>query len=110
MRIINLTDNSLSILLCIDYTSIIFVLGLCGVVINKRNILLMLLSLELTFFASSLNFIFAGCFLHFFLGGVYGIFVILIVVADTAIGLSLVVLIYRASKLASVNSIITLRG
>jgi NADH-quinone oxidoreductase subunit K len=107
----NLTEfNNISFLLCIDYTSILFLLGICGLIINKRNILLMLLSLELTFLASSLNFIFAGYFLNLFSGAVYGIFVILIVVADTAIGLSLLVLIYRGSTIATINSLVTLRG
>lgn len=81
-----------------------------GLLLNRRNLLLMLLSLELTFLASALNFIFVGSLLNMLLGSIYGIFVILIVVADTAIGLSLVVLIYRSSKLAYINSLITLRG
>lgn len=78
--------------------------------LNRRNILLMLLSLELTFLASALNFIFVGSLLNMLTGSIYGILVILVVVADTAIGLSLVVLVYRGSKLASVNSLISLRG
>src|SRR5689334_4303529 len=102
--------NIVFLLLCLDYTSIMFLLGFCGLMINRRNILLMLLSLELTFLASSLNFIIAGSLLNFLLGSIYGILVILVVVADTAIGLSLVVLVYRNSINASVNSLITLRG
>jgi NADH-quinone oxidoreductase subunit K len=86
------------------------VLGLCGLIINKRNILLMLLSLELTFLASAINFLLAGFFMNVFLGGIYGILVILIVVADTALGLSLVVVVYRGSRYSSVNSLVTLRG
>jgi NADH:ubiquinone oxidoreductase subunit K len=70
----------------------------------------MLLSLELTFLASALNFIIAGSLLNMMLGYIYGILIILVVVADTAIGLSLVVLVYRGSKIANVNSLISLRG
>jgi NADH:ubiquinone oxidoreductase subunit K len=70
----------------------------------------MLLSLELTFLASALNFIIAGSLLNMMLGYIYGILIILGVVADTAIGLSLVVLVYRGSKIANVNSLISLRG
>ena len=81
-----------------------------GLLLNRRNILLMLLSLELTFLASSLNFIFSGSLLNMSLGLIYGIFVILVVVADTAIGLSLVILVYRGSKLYNINSLISLRG
>lgn len=85
-------------------------MGFTGLMLNRRNILLMLLSLELTFLASALNFLFAGSLLHMLTGFIYSILVILVVVADTAIGLSLVVLVYRGSKIASVNSLISLRG
>jgi len=70
----------------------------------------MLLSLELTFLVSVLNFIFAGVFLNNIFGCIYGVLVILVVVADTVIGLSLVVLGYRGSKEATFNLLITLRG
>lgn len=103
-------QNVILLLLCLDYTSIIFVLGFLGLLVNRRNLLLMLLSLEFTFLASALNFILASSILNLFLGSIYGIFVILVVVADTAIGLSLVVLAYRSSKLISINGLISLRG
>ena len=98
------------LLLCLDYSIIIFLLGFMGLLLNRRNLLLMLLSLELTFLSSSLNFFFSSYLLNYINGAIYGIFVILVVVADTAIGLSLVVISYRSSKLASINSLITLRA
>ena len=110
MNTLYLINNEIPFLLCLDYTSVLFILGFVGLIINKRNILLMLLSLELTFLASSLNFIFASYYFDNFLGFIYGILVILVVVSDTAIGLSLIVLIYRGSKTASVNSLVNLRG
>ena len=94
----------------LDFTTILFFLGFVGLVLNKRNFLLMLLSLELTFLASALNFIFAGFFLNIFLGSLYGILIILVVVADTAIGLSLVVLCYRSSTVSTASALISLRG
>lgn len=95
---------------CLDYTSIMYLLGVCGILINRRNILLMLLSLELTFLSSSLNFIITSVLLNIPSGSIYGIFVIMVVVADTAIGLSLVVLVYRNAKSITISSLITLRG
>ncbi len=105
-----LQENLVLLLLYLDYTSLIFILGFLGLLVNRRNLLLMLLSLEFTFLASALNFIFASSILNLYLGSIYGIFVILVVVADTAIGLSLVVVSYRSSKAISVNSLISLRG
>ncbi len=103
-------NNTNLFFLCMNYTSILFMLGICGVLINRRNILLMLLSLELTFLASALNFIITSSLSNNPLGSIYGIFVIIMVVADTAIGLSLIVLIYRNSKTVSINYLITLKG
>ena len=103
-------NNIINLFLCLDYTSLLFLLGLIGLLINRRNILLMLLSLELTFLSSSLNFIFANSILNIYFGSIYGILIILVVIADTAIGLSLVVIVYRNSTLANVNALVTLRG
>jgi len=106
-----LLQNDVTLFLfCVDYTCIIFLFGFSGVIIARRNVLLMLLCLELTFLVSVLNFIFAGAFLSNIFGSIYGILVILVVAADTAIGLSLVVLGYRGSNEASFNFLITLRG
>jgi len=88
----------------------LFLLGLCGLLMNRRNILLMLLSLELCFLSSSINFIISNSILNLWSGTIYGILIILVVVADTAIGLSLVVISYRNSRCANVYSFITLRG
>ena len=110
MHIMSNIENIIFLLLSLDYTSILFILGLSGVLINRRNILLMLLSLELTFLASALNFIISSILLDVYIGMIYGIFVIIVVVADTAIGLSLVVLMYRNSKSVTVSSLVTLRG
>lgn len=102
--------NLLFLLVHLDFTTLLFLLGFIGLIINRRNLLLMLLSLDLTFLASSLNFIFSTSFLNTFLGFVYGIFILLLVIADTAIGLSLVVLVYRGSQTANIHSLISLRG
>lgn len=105
-----MNNTFLSLLLCLDYTSTLFFLGFIGLIINRRNLLLVLLSLELTFLSSSLNFIFAGGLLNMSLGYLYGVLVILIVVADTAVGLSLIILTYRNSKQVTMNSFSSLRG
>ena len=68
------TYNNL-LLLCLDYTTLLFLLGFIGLLLNKRNLLLMLLSLELTFLSSALNFFFSSYLLNYSNGVIYGIFV-----------------------------------
>jgi len=61
-----IVDSFITLLLCLDYSSLLFLLGLTGLLLNKRNLLLMLLCLEFTFLASALNFFFVSNLLHFF--------------------------------------------
>ena len=98
------------LLVYLDFSTLLFLLGFAGLFFNRRNFLLLLLSLELTFLASALNFIFASSLLNLLVGSVYGIVVIILVVADTSIGLSLIVLAYRGSRFANAGSLVTLRG
>lgn len=98
------------LLLYLDYTSILFVLGFSSLLINRRNFLIMLLSLEITFLASALNFIFFSSFLSLFTGVLYGILILLIVIIDTVFGFSLIICSYRSSKFSTLNTLTILRG
>lgn len=88
----------------------LFLISLLGILYNRRNLLLTFLCLELIFFSVSLNFIFFGFFSFIFLGYVYGLLVITIAAAETAIGLSLLVIFCRLSGKVSFDCLITLRG
>lgn len=94
--------------LCLDYTSILFIFGLCGLIINRRNILLMLISLEITFLASALNFIFVSAAVPVLGSWVYCLLILLIVIIDTVFGLSLVLFCYRSSKVVTINTLCAL--
>lgn len=100
-----MSQDFIILLLYLDYTSILFILGFCGLIINRRNILLMLLSLEITFFSSALNFIFLCTVLPIFGSVVYGLLIFLIVIIDTVFGLSLVLFCYRSSKVSTLNTL-----
>lgn len=97
--------DSILLLLYLDYTSILFVLGFSSLLINRRNFLIMLLSLEITFLASALNFIFFSSFFSLFTGVLYGIFILLIVIIDTVFGFSLIICSYRSSKFSTLNTL-----
>ena len=100
-----MNSDYIVLLLYLDYTSILFILGFCGLIINRRNILLMLLSLEITFFASALNFIFFRTVFPIFSGLMYSLLILLIVIIDTVFGLSLVLFCYRSSKVSTLNTL-----
>ena len=106
----NLNGNSIPLIICLNFSSILFVIGLVGIVWNKKNILIMLLCIELMFFAVSLNFIFLSLYTYTILGQIFCLFILTIVTAETAIGLSLLVIAYRLNNKINYESLITLRG
>lgn len=91
--------------LSLDFTSILFIFGLCGLIINRRNILLILISLEITFLASALNFLFVCAVVPTFSSLVYCLLVLLIIIIDTVFGLSLIIFCYRSSKVVTMNTL-----
>jgi len=70
----------------------------------------MLLCIELMFFSISLNFIFFSICTYNFLGQIYALLIVTTAAAETAIGLSLLVIVYRLGNKVDYNSLVTLRG
>jgi len=101
--------NELPLIVCLNLSSILFIIGLVGIVWNKRSILIMLLCIEMMFFAISLNFIFVSMCTFNSIGQIFCLFIITAVAAETAIGLSLLIILFRLSNKINYNSLITLR-
>ena len=95
---------------CLNFSSILFIVGLVGIVWNKRNFLIMLLCIELMFFSISLNFIFLSIYTYNILGQIYALLIVTTAAAETAIGLSLLVVAYRLGSKVDYDALITLRG
>lgn len=76
-------------------TTSLFILGLLGLVLNRKNVLMSIVSLELMLLAVNLNFIFFSIYLDDILGQVFVIFVLTIAAAESAIGLAILAAFYR---------------
>ena len=100
----------LQLITCLNFSFILFSLSLVGIILNKRNLLIMLLCIEIMFFSLSLNFIFFSIYTHNIIGQVFALFIITTAAAETAIGLSLLTIAYRLSNKITYNILITLRG
>ena len=98
------------LIVCLNFSFFLFFIGLVGIVFNKRNFLIMLLCIELMFFSISLNFIFFSISTYNTLGQVYALLVVTTAAAETAIGLSLLVVAYRLGNKVDYNSLVVLRG
>ncbi len=83
-------------------SSILFTIGAVGVLI-RRNLIILLLSIELMFNAASINFV---AFSHYFqdvAGQVFVVFVLTIAAAEVAVGLAIVIALYRSRATVNVE-------
>jgi len=96
----------------VDYValaSVIFFIGVAGVLL-RRNPLVMLMSIELMFNAANLLFLaFARAWLNN-AGHIFAFLVITVAAAEAAIGLAIVVTVFRAEKNVDVDEVRSLRG
>ena len=90
-------------------SSILFTIGAVGVLI-RRNLIILLLSIELMFNAASINFV---AFSHYFLdvsGQVFVVFVLTIAAAEVAVGLAIVIALYRSRGTVNVEEFNLMKG
>ena len=90
-------------------SGILFLIGLLGVMI-RRNIIFMLLSIEIMLNASGIAFVFAGSSQGDPNGQIMFLFILTVAAAEVAIGLALVILIYQKFKTLDIDSINFLKG
>ncbi|MDF1757165.1 MAG: NADH-quinone oxidoreductase subunit NuoK [Legionellaceae bacterium] len=91
-------------------SAILFGLGLIGIVINRRNVILLLVCIELMLLAVNTNFV---AFSHYYgenAGEVFVFFILTVAAAEAAIGLAIVMLLYRNRGNINVNKMNHLKG
>lgn len=91
-------------------SAILFALGLAGIVINRKNIIILLMCVELLLLAVNTNFI---AFSHYFddiTGQVFVFFILTVAAAEAAIGLAILMLLFRQRRTISVEELDTLKG
>ena len=98
-----------SLLDYLNLNTILFFIAFIGILYNRRNLLIILLCLEICFFTISINFILFGYFLNNPLGYVYGLILIALAAVETAIGFSLLVRIYQITQKISFEILTSLR-
>ena len=76
-------------------SSILFFLGVFGIVLNRKNILILLMSIELMLLAINLNFIVFSNSIDDIMGQLFALFVLTVAAAESAIGLAILVIYYR---------------
>jgi|SRR5690606_4803028 NADH:ubiquinone oxidoreductase subunit K len=93
----------------IGFNFLLFLLGIMGVVLNRRSLILILMSLELTLLSVNLNFICFSIFFDDIVGQIFALIVLAVAAAESAIGLAIFILHYRVRGNISVGNIPSLR-
>lgn len=90
--------------------ALLFGLGIAGIVLNRRNIIVLLMSLELLLLAVNTNFVAFSYFLKNGVGQIFVFFVLTVAAAEAAIGLAIMVVLYRRQGTIEVEKLDTLKG
>ena len=89
---------------------ILFLLGIWGLYLNRKNIILMLMSIELMLLAVNLNFLVFSVYLDDMMGRLFALLVLTVAAAESAIGLALLVVYYRVRGSIAVEFISLMKG
>ena len=89
---------------------LLFLLGVWGIFLNRKNIIVMLMSIELMLLAVNMNFVLFSVYLDDLVGQLFALFVLTVAAAESAIGLALLVVYYRVRGTIAVEFINLLKG
>ncbi len=90
--------------------SILFTLGIFGIFLNRKNVIVILMSVELMLLAVNINFIAFSAFLHDLVGQIFAMFVLTVAAAEAAIGLANLVVYFRNRSTIAVEDINSMKG
>jgi NADH-quinone oxidoreductase subunit K len=90
--------------------AILFSISIAGIIINRKNLIVLLMSIELMLLAVNLNFIAFSHFLNDLAGQVFVFFILTVAAAEAAIGLAILVVLFRNRQTINVADINEMKG
>ena len=91
-------------------SSILFVLGVLGIFLNRKNVIVILMAIELILLSVNINFVAFSAFLNDLVGQVFAMFVLTVAAAEAAIGLAILVIYFRGRGSIAVDDVNRMRG
>lgn len=88
----------------------IFIIGILGIFITRKNIIIILASIELMLLSINFSFIIFSVYLDDILGQLFSLLILTIAAAESAIGLAILVIYYKIRGVISVDYISTIKG
>ena len=90
--------------------AIIFTIGIVGIFLNRKNLIVILMCIELLLLAVNINLVSFSIFLNDLNGQIFTLFILTVAAAEAAIGLAIIVVYYRNAGSIRVEGINTLKG
>ena len=90
--------------------AILFALGVLGLVANRKNLIVMLMAIELILLAVNLNLVAFSAYLHDLVGQVFAMFVLTVAAGEAAIGLAILVIYFRSRGTIAVDDVARMKG
>ena len=94
----------------LTFSAIIFVIGIIGIFLNRKNVIIILMSIELILLSVNINLVSFSIYLQNLVGQVFTMFILTVAAAEAAIGLAIIVVYYRHKGSIKVEDINTLKG
>ena len=102
--------NEISLTHYLTQAAIIFTIGVAGIFLNRKNIIVILMSIELILLAVNINLVSFSMFLNDISGQIFALFILTVAAAEAAIGLAIIVVYYRNTGTTHVEEIDSLKG
>ncbi len=90
--------------------ALLFAISIVGIFLNRKNVIILLMAIELMLLAVNLNFIAFSHYLGDISGQVFVFFILTVAAAESAIGLAILVVLFRNLRTINVDDINTLKG
>ena len=90
--------------------AILFTIGVLGIFLNRKNVIIILMSIELILLAVNINFVAFSAYLHDLVGQVMAMFVLTVAAAEAAIGLAILVVYFRNRGSIAVEDVNVMKG
>ena len=90
--------------------AIVFTIGVLGIFLNRRNVIIILMSIELILLSVNINFVAFSAYLGNLIGQVFALFVLTVAAAEAAIGLAILVVYFRNRGSIAVENVNLMKG
>ena len=90
--------------------ALLFMIGVVGIFLNRKNIIILLMAIELMLLAVNMNFIAFSYYLGDIAGQIFVFFILTVAASEAAIGLAIIIIVFRNNRSIDVEDINRLKG